>query len=53
VERVAQQEEDAQVATRGEVRALVRQIADLQDALDLPATSGPTRTRPDRSAREE
>jgi len=53
VERVAQQEEDAQVATRGEVRALVLQITDLREALGLPATSGSTRTRPDRSERRE
>lgn len=34
VERVAKKEEDAQVATRGEIRALVRQIEQVQETLD-------------------
>lgn len=34
VERVAQQEEDAQAATRGEVRALAAQLAELHGKLD-------------------
>ena len=34
VERVAKQEEDSQSATRGEIKALSRQIAQLHEALD-------------------
>jgi voltage-gated potassium channel len=34
VERVAKQEEDSQSATRGEIKALSRQIAELHEALD-------------------
>jgi voltage-gated potassium channel len=41
VERVAQHEEDTQIATRGEIRALVRQMADLQEALKVTAKAVP------------
>jgi voltage-gated potassium channel len=34
VERVATKEEDAQAATRGEIRALEKQVARLQETLD-------------------
>jgi voltage-gated potassium channel len=34
VERVAKQEEDARAATRGEIKALAKQIAQLQETLD-------------------
>jgi len=37
VEQVAKQEEDARVATRGEIRALSRQIEQLQETLDSNA----------------
>jgi voltage-gated potassium channel len=38
VEQVAKQEEDARVATRGEIRALSRQIEQLQETLDSKAS---------------
>jgi voltage-gated potassium channel len=44
VERVAVKEEDAQAATRGEIRALAQQVARLQDALAL---SEPNRLQSD------
>jgi voltage-gated potassium channel len=45
VERVAIKEEDAQAATRGEIRALAKQIAQLEEVVDrqpapTPASSG-------------
>jgi voltage-gated potassium channel len=42
VERVAAKEEDAQAATRGEIRALTQQVARLQESLDR---AGPDRAR--------
>ncbi|TDW30971.1 potassium channel family protein [Cryobacterium psychrophilum] len=43
VERVAQQEEDSRVATHGEIRALVQQIAELQATLDATAKTESSR----------
>jgi voltage-gated potassium channel len=41
VERVATKEEDAQAATRGEIRALTQQVARLQESLDQAGPDWP------------